>query len=317
MSLGAVMSSLHFAADPSLTVTTVSSSKGACRSPACKLKRERTRSYLRSLQAVHLQYEVLGNFSKWQGWRWMSNIYEEHAAASSKLDPEHLLIAMDSSDCVVQAANAAAIIAAYRQIVAESPGHPPLVMALETGCHEGRCTSIPSTFNLAVPGNSHVNGGFVMGPARSMQTMWNAVRTTNVSCCHKGHMDPQLGMGVYALRNPSLVAFDTHQRLAAIINLNDPAEWASHYTAVDGVVTNRHTGIRPAFLHFPGQQFPETWRIYREQVLLPRGLISPTFGVKVGRSATAANERRGTSRRDSKRSGAVKLTKARAMPKIM
>ena len=64
--------------------------------------------------------------------------------------------------------------------------------------------------------------------------MWNAVRTTNVSCCHKGHMDPQLGMGVYALRNPSLVAFDTHQRLAAIINLNDPAEWAIAYKVQGG-----------------------------------------------------------------------------------
>lgn len=264
------------------TVTSVSSSKGACRSNACHLKRERTQSFVRSLDASKLRYLILGNTSSWQGWRWMSNNYAAHASSVAEKDPEHLIIAIDSSDVVSQALNEEDVVAAYRRIVAESPNRPPLVMALETGCVPGACTRIPNLPSPAVPGNFQINGGFLMGPARMMHHLWTTVATTNISCCKKGKMDPQLGMGVFALQHRELVAFDINQRLSAVINLHHEGEWATNYhVATTGIVTNRNTGVRPMFLHFPGQQFKSSWRTYRDSVLGPRGLLSPEYAATV------------------------------------
>ena len=205
----------------------------------------------------------------------MSLQYEQHAAEVAARDPEHLLVAMDSSDGLVQARNEAEVVAAYWQVVSTTNQRQPrLVLALETGCIAGFCVRIPSLPSPALPGNIHVNGGFVMGPARLMQRLWHEVAYTNVSCCHKGRMHPQLGMGTFALRHPELVAFDVHQHLAAVINLHDNTEWPSNYKADRGIVSNKHTGVRPAFLHFPGQQFPSSWHAYRDQILGPRGLLS-------------------------------------------
>ena len=257
-----------------LTVSTVSSNRGACRSAACQLKQKRRKAFEQSVRASSLQFAVLGNSSSWHSWLWMSTQYEMHAAAVAAQHPEHLVVAIDSSDGLVQADGEEGILAAYRQVVSQSPMGQPLVMALETGCVSGFCVRIPSLPTPSrVPGNFHVNGGFVMGPARLMQQLWHAVAFTNVSCCHKGRMHPQLGMGKFALLHPELVVFDTHQRLAAVINLHDPTEWTRHYHATNGFITNRHTQIKPAFLHFPGQQFPTSWSAYRDQVLGPRGLL--------------------------------------------
>ena len=91
-------------------------------------------------------------------------------------------------------------------------------------------------------------------------------------------MDPQLGMGRFVLRYPELVSLDVHQRLAAVINLGTDGEWA-HYRVGQGFVTNRRTGIQPVFLHFPGQQFLSARQAFSEQVLNPRGLLSPGHAV--------------------------------------
>lgn len=269
----------------SVTITSVSSGKGACRSAACQLKLERTRAFLRSISAGRLRFTMLGNHSSWRGWLWMSLQYDEHAASIAEQEPEHLVVAMDSSDGVVQASNEAQIVEAYRRVVAESLQQQPLVMALETGCVPGFCVPVPALPSPALPDNLHVNGGFVMGPARLMQVMWHAVATTNVSCCHSGKMHPQLGMGQFALRHPELVTFDVNQRLAAIINLRETTELSSHYRVERGYVTNTHTGVRPAFLHFPGQQFPASWHTYRDLMLRPRGLLSPRFAEGGGPSS--------------------------------
>ena len=261
-------------ASTSLIITSVSSNKGACRSAACQLKLERTRAFVRSVRASNLHLAMLGNSSSWRGWLWMALQYEEHAAMVSRSDPESLLVAMDSSDGIVQASSEAEILAAYRNIVAESTGGGRLVMALETGCIAGFCVPIPSVPTPAVADNIHVNGGFVIGPARLMRRLWHDVAHTNVSCCHKDRMHPQLGMGKFALLHPELVTFDTHQRLAAVINLHSPTEWNEHYRTWDGIVVNRHTSTRPAFLHFPGQQFASSWSTYRDAVLRPRKLLS-------------------------------------------
>jgi len=276
---------------PALTITSVSSNKGACRSAACQLKLERTRAFTRSVGAG-MRLEMLGNSSSWRGWLWMSLQYDDHASKLSLSDPEHLVVAMDSSDGVVQAASEAQVVEAYRQVVAEALPRQQLVMALETGCVPSSCVPVPSIPTPSLPGNRHINGGFVMGPARLMHAMWHAVATTNLSCCKNGRMDPQLGMGMFALRYPELVAFDVKQRLAAIINLRDGAEFSAHYRVERGYVTNVHTGVQPAFLHFPGQQFPASWQTYRDMVLRPRGLLSSQFAEGDGASGrSAARER--------------------------
>jgi hypothetical protein len=105
-------------------------------------------------------------------------------------------------------------------------------------------------------------------------------------------MHPQLGMGMFALRYPELVAFDVKQRLAAIINLRDGAEFSAHYRVERGYVTNVHTGVQPAFLHFPGQQFPASWQTYRDMVLRPRGLLSSQFAEGDGASGSSAARER-------------------------
>jgi len=217
----------------------------------------------------------------------MSSQYEEHALLEH--DPDRLLVAMDSSDGVVQAPGSAAIIEAYKRVVGRGARSQQLVMGLETGCVPGFCVKIPAVQTPALPGNYHVNGGFVMGPARLMYQMWHDVATTNVSCCHNGRMHPQLGMGNFALRHPELVTFDVQQRLIAIINLRDSNELPTNYQVEGGYVRNRNTGMRPAFLHFPGQQFPAAWQTYRDLVLQPRGLLSARFvsTIKVQRKLTA------------------------------
>ena len=136
----------------------------------------------------------------------MSQQYEAHAASVAKRDPGHLLVAIDSSDGVSQAESPQAVIAAYHRVLADSAhtswrhdSSPPLVMVLETGCVDGFCVSVSGHVQVnaspALPGNIHVNGGFVMGPAIAMREMWSTIATTNISCCHRGKMHPQLGMG--------------------------------------------------------------------------------------------------------------------------
>ena len=99
-----------------------------------------------------------------------------------------------------------------------------------------------------------------------MGRLWRAIATNegNVSCCdhtHRGRLDPQLGLGRFSRQHPRLVAFDHRQDLVANIVNFEADEWAAHYDVAaerGGArgarmqVRNRHTGVRPCFLHVPG-----------------------------------------------------------------
>ena len=73
----------------------------------------------------------------------------------------------------------------------------------------------------------------------------------------RGRLDPQLGLGRFALAHPSLVAFDHRQELAANLINFERDEWPTHYEAVSAAgdrvqIANRHTRVRPCWMHVPG-----------------------------------------------------------------
>lgn len=209
----------------------------------------------------------------WQGWGLMQHVYADYAAT---LPPRQLVTMVDTADALPQA-GPAAVAAAFHRV----SGGRPLVIGLETNCPEGFCVPVPHIVARAgpspsgIPSLQNVNGGFVIGEAWAVHKLWRAVarNENNVSCCRRGKLHPQLGIGRFALRNPNLVAYDERQELVGnVVNVNSD-EWHAHWELVTAEppvkdkdtplaampereakhqVHNKYTRVRPCFLHIPG-----------------------------------------------------------------
>ena len=202
---------------------------------------------------------ALGNRSaSFHGWDHLQRVYLNHS--STRPRERELVAYADSADAFVQGTTADWVSAFHR--VARGK---PVVVGLESNCPPGRCVPVADAgapTPSGVPGYVHVNGGFMMGEAWAIAKVWRAIAFNegNVSCCDhtkRGRLDPQLGLGRFALAHPSLVAFDHRQELAANLINFERDEWPTHYEAVSAVgnrvqVANRHTSVRPCWMHVPG-----------------------------------------------------------------
>jgi hypothetical protein len=123
--------------------------------------------------------------------------------------------------------------------------------------------------------------------------MWEYVaKCKDTSVFFRGQMDPQLALARFALQHPEMVSADYMQHVGAVIKLFTgfkdrlqgavEDEWRVRWEASgDGFVRNRHTGLRPALLHFPGYfQTLKSNARYTRQVLVRRGLLTlPVLGL--------------------------------------
>ena len=223
-------------------------------------RRMRIGNFLALTRSWGLPLSVLGNATgaSFGGWDHLQRVYLNH---SSTRPNEHELVAYaDSADAFVQGTTAD-WLGAFRRVA----NGKPVVVGLESNCPEGRCVPVADAAAptpSGVKGYVHVNGGFVMGEAWALQRVWRAIAHNegNVSCCDhtkRGRLDPQLGLGRFALAHPDLVAFDHRQELAANLVNFDTEEWPTHYEAVSAAggrtqIANKHTNARPCWMHVPG-----------------------------------------------------------------
>ena len=202
---------------------------------------------------------ALGNRSAaFHGWDHLQRVYLSHS--STRPRERELVAYADSADAFAQGTTAD-WVGAFRRVARGKP----VVVGLESNCPPGRCVPVADAglpTPSGVPGYVHVNGGFVMGEAWAIAKVWRAIAFNegNVSCCDhtkRGRLDPQLGLGRFALAHPSLVAFDHRQELAANLINFERDEWPTHYEAVSAAgnrvqIANRHTRMRPCWMHVPG-----------------------------------------------------------------
>ena len=191
---------------------------------------------------------ALGNRSAaFHGWDHLQRVYLSHS--STRPRERELVAYADSADAFAQGTTAD-WVGAFRRVARGKP----VVVGLESNCPPGRCVPVADAglpTPSGVPGYVHVNGGFVMGEAWAIAKVWRAIAFNegNVSCCDhtkRGRLDPQLGLGRFALAHPSLVAFDHRQELAANLINFERDEWPTHYEAVSAAgdrvqIANRHT----------------------------------------------------------------------------
>lgn len=277
----------------------------------------RTQLFRLSARAHGMTFTPLGARKTWRGWTWMSDMYAQYASNIAKdRGNDSILVMIDSADVVVQR-DAVHLLREFHRFAA------PLVVALETGCPggaaadpgtAGRCVPMrlsaraprmapilkgslrSSASSTAFPDLRYVNGGFVVGRAWAMARMWRAIarNENNLSCCHRGAFNPQLRVGRFARLHPEMVAYDTSQRLCAVINYHcvrgmcsgssrgrhlnaadrrmwNRSEFQLHYSSreVRGGpygwtrrLCNTHTKQCPVFVHVPGQNFAGPQRIY-------------------------------------------------------
>ena len=200
----------------------------------------RTQQFGALCRRAGLSCTLVGAGQRWRGFAWLKDhIYKPVLA---KLHPESLVILTDVRDVIIQECSPDAVLARYRAITYNAS---QTVVSLETSCSVSWCPRLTTTRDAGIAGLHHVNGGFQMGPASALLRMWRAVRT------RKGKN--QADLGAYALANPGLVVADARQLLAATIVL-DQGEWERHWMVENRTIRNRHSGVAPCFLHFPGTQ---------------------------------------------------------------
>lgn len=223
-------------------------------------RQRRIGNFVSMTRSWALPLAVVGNATGavFGGWDHLQRVYLNHSRdVPNRRD---LVAYVDSADAFVQG-TAADWLAAFER----ASGGKPVLVGLESNCPEGRCVPVA---NAALPSPSgikgyvHVNGGFVMGEAWAVHRVWQAITDNekSIACCdptHKGRLDPQLGLGRFALAHPELVAFDHRQEVAANLINFDTDEWLTHYDIVDGAggrrqLRNKHTGVRPCWMHVPG-----------------------------------------------------------------
>lgn len=163
----------------------------------------------------------------------MSKKYAEHAESVSARSGREMLLAMvDSADAVMQT-SWETMTNTFDSVARGKP----LVFALETGCpagaapsagSSGRCVPAQDTV-LEAEVNSqgsagikrlrHINGGFVMGRAWAMAMLWREVAQNhrNISCCYRGKLNPQLGMGRFAALHPEMVSSSLNLHLQRFV----------------------------------------------------------------------------------------------------
>ncbi|KAL3913914.1 MAG: hypothetical protein SGPRY_007811 [Prymnesium sp.] len=150
--------------------------------------------------------------------------YAEHAESVSARSGREMLLAMvDSADAVMQT-SWETMTNTFDSVARGKP----LVFALETGCPAGAAPS-PGSSGRCVPAQDtvleaevnsqgsagikrlrHINGGFVMGRAWAMAMLWREVAQNhrNISCCYRGKLNPQLGMGRFAALHPEMALLE-------------------------------------------------------------------------------------------------------------
>lgn len=250
------------APDVVASATALSSARNMTVFSACTdgCSSEAARRFVAMAAHYRLRFVPIGSSDTWRGFDWMARQYADAAAA---LPPTALAIFADHSDMFIQA-DAAAIAGAFEH-AAEGK---PLVLSLETGCPNGRCTvgvNVSASRPLGesgIPSLRFVNGGIVIGYAWALRRLWD--HAANNSCCrvvhHKRIPSAQRGIGDFVRSHRELVAFDRAQRLCSVIvNLRTGNEWAQHYGALPpgqpGTlprIRNRHSGVAPCFVHMPG-----------------------------------------------------------------
>ena len=206
----------------------------------------REERFLHMCRRARLRCTLLGLGQRWRGFGWLKDFVYKPALAH--LPDNALVVLTDVSDTLIQAGcSHDELLRRYQAVSERAPagGVERVVVSLETACSTGACPAIAVGRDAGIKELHHVNGGFQAGRAQSLLRMWRAVRT------RAGRNQASLGM--YAKAHPNAVVADTRQRLAATIVL-DKGEWERDWMVAGRLIRNRHTGVAPCFLHFPGTQ---------------------------------------------------------------
>ena len=179
-------------------------------------------------------------------------LMDAYVAALRQLPASALVITGDAQDVFIQAEPARA--AAEYDVAA--PGRRVLA-CLETHCpREGECANLTTSNAAGIAGLSHLNGGFLMGPAAKVAAMWESARGG----------DPQINLGRFAAANPDMVSVDVAQQVCATVSRFESVPDHDYYELVSiperrafglhvrKTLRNTHTKRSPCFVHCPGTQ---------------------------------------------------------------
>lgn len=211
----------------------------------------RERRLLRMCASWGFNCTLLGQGEKWRGYQWLKDTLFIPALRS--LQPDELVITMDAADMVIQATREE-VLRRYKSVLRQhlNTSNPVgIVGTLESSCpgpwltHGRPCPTATDSLEAGIRGLTHLNGGFMMGPAGRVLDVWQSV----------GRQDPQYAIGVYGTQHRDAFAPDTRQLLTATIVLQE-REWQDHFVVENAthLIMNRHTELAPAFIHFPGTQ---------------------------------------------------------------
>jgi hypothetical protein len=215
---------------------------------------------LKSLKKHHYSYEVLGFGKPWKGFiTKMENYLEGINRYIADYGDDALAIFIDAFD-VLCIKNSKRVFASYK-----AKKRPmPIVIGIEIMCFDESNCSLdgldwydthniyggrktiektltrpnPQMVYYESPKNVFLNSGFIMGPAKELQAMFQ-------EWMNSGIQDDQLAAIEYMKKHPEMVDYDLEESF--IRNKIKPREYLSDENGVDG----------PGFVHFPGTRAPE------------------------------------------------------------
>jgi len=215
---------------------------------------------LKSLKKHHYSYEVLGFGKPWNGFiTKMENYLEGINGYIKDYGEDAIAIFIDAFD-VLCIKNSQKVFASYK-----AKKRPmPIVIGIEIMCFDQSNCSLdgldwydkhnvyggrkeiektltrpnPQMVYYESPKNVFLNSGFIMGPAKELQAMFQGWMNSGID-------DDQLAAIDYMKKHPEMIDYDLEEDF--IRNKIKPREYLPDENGVEG----------PGFVHFPGTRAPE------------------------------------------------------------
>ena len=197
-------------ADRSLTICAVSTAR---QTPAGVGR------LVKSLQINgYTDVRILGHGARWRNTTTKVNLF---VAELKRMPRTQLVVAIDAYDVVAQQ-GAEALISAFDQITKQGQ-RGSVVLSAEFGGRPRIHFPLKRYFDARKGDVSrqtrfqHENGGFVMGQAQHLITMFEWALKHVVEINRSSHTVDQYGLGKYAAHFPDRVVLDVHQQLCGVL----------------------------------------------------------------------------------------------------